>query len=275
MIAALPNWLWVILGLVGLGLIAFALFNHLAKKMFGDTVVDSRAPLAVGEVQRFLGHSGGVTSIAMSADGARLLSGSKDGTFRLWDVASGEARQVFRGTFGQVMHVALSKDGSQALVLCNQYHFRELRALADTISSIFSALFFSSYRRGIVPNATRSRFFLWDLGRDLNLWEQAGAAELNSVAFSPDGQRAATGSFEGAVRIWDVNRRVELYCLAGHEGATNASFSADGQRLITIGHQDKAAILWDLSTGKEIRQFRGHSGHLFDASLSKDGRRVV
>ncbi len=67
----------------------------------------------------FVGHTGPVTSVAFSADGQRLLSGSADGTMRLWDV---KKRQQLDGPFlvsrdEFVWSVAFTPAGRHALTL--------------------------------------------------------------------------------------------------------------------------------------------------------------
>ena len=41
------------------------------------------------QVRTLAGHSGGVTSVAISADGKRVVSGSDDKTVMIWDVDTG------------------------------------------------------------------------------------------------------------------------------------------------------------------------------------------
>jgi len=62
-----------------------------------------------------VGHSGGVTSVAFSPDGTRVLSGSGDKTIKLWDAATGALIRTFAGHSYRVSSVAFSTDGSRVL----------------------------------------------------------------------------------------------------------------------------------------------------------------
>jgi len=61
----------------------------LAAGAHGDHAVELREAATGRLLRRFIGHEGEVTSLAFTADGRRLISGSADGTGLVWDVAGG------------------------------------------------------------------------------------------------------------------------------------------------------------------------------------------
>src|SRR5262249_14716272 len=75
----------------------------------------------------------------------------------------------------------------------------------------------------------------------------ADNAEVNAVAFSPDGQRLASGSYDhdAYVKVWDVATGELIWKARGHDKPVfAAAFSPDGQTLATGGY-DKTVRLWD------------------------------
>jgi len=63
------------------------------------------------EVHLMGGHTGAITSLAVTPDGKRLVTGSLDKTARLWDLETGTLIQVFKGHTGCVNAVAITSDG--------------------------------------------------------------------------------------------------------------------------------------------------------------------
>ena len=60
---------------------------------------------------------------------------------------------------------------------------------------------------------------IWDSATGKELFALKGhAGRVASVAFSPDGQRLASGSRDQTVKIWDSATGKELFALKGHAG---------------------------------------------------------
>ena len=75
------------------------------------TVENKWSPLE----QILTGHSSGITSIAFSPGGKKVVSGSEDSTVRVWDIATGQADQTLTGHSGRVNSMVFSLDGKAVL----------------------------------------------------------------------------------------------------------------------------------------------------------------
>lgn len=102
-------------------------------------------------------------------------------------------------------------------------------------------------------------------------------AEVFCTAFSPDGQRLATGSLDGTACIWDLETGEPLTEIFRHGAyVTSVQFSPDGRKLATAS-PDTTARLWHANPGHVLCTALWNQckwGNLF-ISFSPDGQRVV
>src|SRR5262249_11532466 len=70
--------------------------------------------------------------------------------------------------------------------------------------------------------------------------------------------------------------RTVLTYSAGTSGLTinSLAFSPDGRQLLSAGSV-RDIQLWDVESGKLVREFQGHTGEVFAAIFHPDGRRIV
>jgi hypothetical protein len=239
--------------------------------------VPSRSRLLL---RSFSGHTDWVNSVAFSPDGRSALSGSKDETLKLWDVATGAEIRVFVGHGSSVDSVAFSPDGRTALSGGSDDEIKvwdvatgkELRAFSDRHSNKYVLSYaFSPDRRSVLSGNHDGTLKLSDVatGKEIRFFVGHGHS-VDSVAFSPDGRKALSGG-RHKVQLWDVATGEEVGSFAGY--ATSVAFSPDGRSALFAGGD--CCKLWNLATGKEICTFKGVSREVTSVVFSPDGRRAL
>lgn len=186
-----------------------------------------RVDLETKQVTTLEGHDSWVRAIAVTPDGARVLSGGYDGRLIWWSAAGGESepQRVVDAHDGWIRSVAVSSDGKRVATCGND----RLVQLWDTASG---------------------KLLRKDTGHEHHVY---------NVAFSPGGDRLVSCDLHGYVRQWDLSEqrppsgeggsigtpravtRVETLhkydtkFRADIGGARCVAFSSDGERLALGG----------------------------------------
>jgi guanine nucleotide-binding protein subunit beta-2-like 1 protein len=171
--------------------------------------------------RRLTGHSHFVQDVAISSDGQFCLSGSWDGTLRLWDLTTGETTRKFVGHTKDVLSVAFSADNRQ-----------------------------------IVSGSRDKTINLWNtLGQLKYGIEENGHTEwVSCVRFSPNTALPliVSAGWDRLVKVWNLNTCKLRFDLTGHtEYVNSVTVSPDGS-LCASGGKDGKAMLWDLNEGRHL-----------------------
>jgi sterol desaturase/sphingolipid hydroxylase (fatty acid hydroxylase superfamily) len=223
-----------------------------------------------------------ITKVAISADGQRIASASKDGTVKVWDGARGRDLSILTGHEGPVSALALSEDGQ---VLVSGSYDRTLKVWQVETgqekltlrghTGVILAAAISADGQSIVSGSADGSVKLWDTAtgqEKATLVTQTGA--IPSVAISADSRRIVWASWETA-KLWDAQTGQETHVLKGHRDLVYCvAISPDGQRIVT-GSLDGQAKVWDAETGHETRNLTGHVGSVLSVAISPDGTLLV
>ena len=100
------------------------------------------------------------------------------------------------------------------------------------------------------------------------------------LSVAADGSRIASGGKNGRITLWDASAGEIMGRLgtadAGHTSPVRAlAFSPDGRRLLSSATGE--IILWDVESGKKIRQLEGHPEDevIYGLAFHPDGRRAI
>ncbi|MBI2301068.1 MAG: hypothetical protein HYU66_19325 [Armatimonadetes bacterium] len=237
--------------------------------------------LGGAELACLRGHEGVVHSVAYSPTGDRIVSGSDDGTARVWNAATGAELTCLRGHQGSVLGVAFSPAGDRIASGSNDHTVRVWDVTTGAELACFrghrygaTSVAFSPAGDRIVSGGRHHTVLVWDAATGAELARFVGHQHVvTSVGFSPAGERIVSGSADGTVRVLDASSGVELACLRGHNGVNSVAFSPVGDRVVS--GEDATVKVWDATHFAELACCRGHESAVTSAAFSPDGGRLV
>jgi WD40 repeat protein/serine/threonine protein kinase len=203
---------------------------------------------------------GPVDAVAFSLDGKRLISGSWDGTVRIWNTDSGDALHKLDYGSQYVHGVAWSPQGNLVAAAGNdaaggvKIWNAETGELQSTLAGHADAVLSVAFSRDgtrLLSTSYDNTARLWDVATGRELRKFVGHSWwVWSAAFSPDESQVATASQDGTVRIWNVASSTDETVAApavftGHRGPVySVAFSHDGKQVASGGY-DNRVLLWD------------------------------
>jgi WD40 repeat protein len=186
------------------------------------------------------GHTGAILHATFSADGARVATGSRDGTARVWDVDPAGMPVLYHPA--RVTGIGYEAD---RLLTCSRdmLHIRDGNGRVVKDIQLLSPLVWWGHGEGRVAVSCKDELaaVLYDLdGRELARLKHDGI--MNGVEVSPKGDVVVSFSSDQSAKLWD-GRGKQCAKLDHPQGVGSAAFSADGSLVLTTA-DDRQARVW-------------------------------
>jgi RNA polymerase sigma factor (sigma-70 family) len=206
-----------------------------------DLTTGKERKLATGHDSKKPGHGYGTYAVAFTPDGKTLVTGGRDNTTKLWDVASGNLLHTLRGHYSWVQTLATSPDGK---------------------------LLASSGQDGVIR--------LWDVANGIDACPLPGHKyTVGGVALSPDGKLAVTAGWDDTLRWWDAAKGAELRSVTVPDGIMGMTLSPDGKTVL-VATDDGKLRTWDAATGRETTPANLPADVKFEyLTFTPDGKHLV
>jgi hypothetical protein len=244
------------------------------------------------------GHSGTVNAAAFSPDCKTVVTGSEDGTAKLWDATSGKCRATLSDHGDRVRAVTFSLDGESVVTVgidniakvwdaasgaCRATSRRPGSEVDE--ADVFFAAFSSDGKTVVSAGCENCEAMLWDAisgaHRATLSWSHQSAAlpndddgEVRSLAISPDGKTVINGTYR-TVMVWDVASRTCRATFASDLHPGVVALSPDSKTVAITAAKPTDVTLWDLASSALRVTLSGHSCAPSTAAFSPDGKTVV
>ena len=188
----------------------------------------------------FSARCGSVLAVALSKCGSFCITGSENGTARVWSTETGVCLKSLCRHSGPVQAASLSPDMKLAIT-----------GGCDELARLWCA------KTGACLHTLRGH-----------------AGVVTCVAFA--GDRVVTGSFDSSVKVWACASGACEMTLAGHSAAilALAVCPADSDLILTGGF-DGICKVWVLATGSCMLTLEGHSDAIRSVAMSHDGQHAL
>jgi WD40 repeat protein/serine/threonine protein kinase len=229
------------------------------------------------ELTTLSGHTGWVTCVAHFPKSARLITGARDRTVRIWDAMTGKEEKSFNVVGEPPAALWISPDekivaiaGSQQGVPVKLLDLESGRFVGNLlVQGQLSAMGFSPNGKQILTVEQKGSSRLWDVSDFKAVTLKVPPNTAAAVVY--ENEEAPVIFLSGLDRtikkINALDSTSETFERGHREVITLLRVSPDCTRILTCG-RDRQAIVWDARTGQVVGVFQAHQELVTEAAIS-------
>lgn len=222
------------------------------------------------------GHNKSVSTVTVTPDSRKAISGGYDTLVQAWDLQTGKRLYTINGHERWINDLAVTPDNKLALSASADGTLRVWDVESGEVLYVLEGHEDEINGVAVTPDgqraisASRDRTLkVWDLTTGSLLQTLAGHEKsVNGVVVTSDNQ-GISASNDRTLKVWDLTTGSLLQTLAGHEDAVNLVAIASDNRVVSAA-QDGTLKVWDLNTGEAIHTLMGHQGWISDLAIAQD-----
>ena len=217
----------------------------------------------------------------ISSDGNLIVSGSWDGTLKLWDVKSGEMKRSIGGVVMGTNCIDINHEGDRLAAGCGDFAIRLWEASTGTLTQTLTGhttnigcVKFRPNTKEIASVSQDKTIRFWDLDTGAELRKFSDVHFMNVVTFNQDGTKFVTAGAVSDIKLRDSETGKVIQVFKGHTKSVNClSISLDGKKLVSGG--DLEIKIWDIESGREMASLTGSLGLVCGVEFNPDGSRIA
>merc|ERR1719331_2766973 len=201
-------------------------------------------------------HKNGVTSLSMTSDSGRIVSGGSEGEVRVWKI--GRNTQTMDASLkeyrGRVWSIAVTQDDSKAVSAssdgsCIIWDLKtKTRSLCLFESTMFKSIVYHPDESQLLTTGSDRKVAYWDTfdGQAIRVLEASEEGEVCTLSISKSGSHYVSGGEERLLKLWDYDEGVCKYIGVGHSGSITSAKIAPDQSFIVSAGSEGAIFLWKM-----------------------------